>query len=821
MTHNWVRGARGGFLAAFLVLFAGVLLAPSGVRAQSRVLPETITEPTSTSCGAWRRVSDYVAEADCTFSRARDKVIAVDRNRDGKLDFAEDTWLFDVSFNEGIELIVQFDKQGAAQEALIYDDVNSDRRVDYVLSGSDVTVTEATFPTVKLRADGDWWLPNGDLNYNVTITVDGAYLTIYGSTTPEGMRVKDGKPDWVYEMVDEERDGVPDYWTYRLLTQMPRTWNVTRFSTFVNTKQTKPQVLRDILFWPYLMAERAYENYSADPANYRAGTDRMFSTNPFVEIGWPIARVNTAGFRGYPIEQGWWVNSQSPIELDKKVAGNFENPHAWYDLAQDNDNNPELNVRVVYWNPNDPNYPIATYPFNEIRYSWNQANTEGLAFDYKLGLAAQHEVDSFVKVDEYDIQVVPFEDLPSWVVERPWNTVSFIVSEGLNYQSSEGIYEWAPSTSLDGVAERYVNGIDTTPPLNEFSFLQPKLRGEYALELEDQPWLYFSAIDRELHLRGSLSGMWRLSEDTFVHYANLGGDKINAWRLERNGKVLQRLYATRTHLVFTMGNRVMIREAAATTPLFETLPPTNHAEWKALGALLDRHEGDLTAGNLASMFAQFDGPDMVLEGVDLQHFQLTPAGFRFEADVDRATADGRGAPELSGLASGSYVFSFDGALVVEPATPPQLSLEIEIPKGQPLEQGVPIMVRVHAHNAGNTDAISTTFVLETAFDGAPVIVDQRRLDVSAEGDETVELSLPLWREGAWELRARLLGPEELTLASTNLAAGDVASSLDQPGSVLELSSVNAQLAILSLVVIVCGSVLAGYLALRDVREEHA
>ena len=71
-----------------------------------------------------------------------------------------------------------------------------------------------------------------------------------------------------------------------------------------------------------------------------------------------------------------------------------------------------------------------------------------LDWDFGLSLTGSNPITSTVTFGEYPVQMVPHDDLPSWVVTRPWVNATLVATEGRPYKSSEGIYEWS---TLEGV----------------------------------------------------------------------------------------------------------------------------------------------------------------------------------------------------------------------------------------------------------------------------------------------------------------------------------------------------------------------------------
>lgn len=695
-------------------------------------------------------------------------------------DFKNDAWVFDAGADGSAELVIQFVTFDGWVEARLFDDADGDGRVSYLVgSAGGVIMSEARDPSVIVRAVPDWFRPDGSLNYQLMFLQDGGLHLQEQFPELQQLLKRDGRPDFEYTLVDENNDGVPDYTTFRLLAEVPRVLGVPRFGVQRNVGQGAPRPSTASIFWPLL---------GRDPSD-RLGN--YFETMPTIAVDWSVGRIVAAGQTGYPIEHGYHINSLKAAIPGARATPNFENMMAFYDLSNDHDRYPELHIRHRYYEPEDIFGEQVSPALNEIRYSWTERNPDGLFWDYKLGLAGRYVIASTVNVGPYALGVVPFEDLPAWVVSRPWEIVTFVASEANAYASSEGIYEWAPiedksaditRTGGDATAdlsragiESFIRGGSVRPPHEKFTGMRVGYRGEYSLDYRGQPRLYFSRVDRRLHLLGAERGLWQVSARSELRYRDLNGDgMIDQWVLNEfteQGQLNESraLHVTGSHLVLDTPEGVMIRRAATNASVFSTLPPTNPAEWASLRNLLEEHERLIDATNLQDMLNQFPGPTLMVHGATLRDFrQLDDDGFRFVLDLAPGwTQEGAAGFELPAAGAGTFVAAYDGRLSLEPLRPAHLVIQSEAlgDDGRGLEPNVNGLVRVSIRNEGLEDVRGAELITERRNDtGEYVELDRREVAAPAGKPTVLNVPWPGAAAGNWDVRFSVQQPEGTTLA---------------------------------------------------------
>lgn len=702
--------------------------------------------------------------------------------------FNHGTWLFDANSDETIELIIRFGQTGATTFAHIFVDQNSDATVNYVIEENNLIVTEGatsifpseTLPSVTMTVQGDWYLPNGLLNWNIQITTDGQNIYKYlpyrieliGIITSVWDRYfsLDGNVDTIWEFHDTDLDGIPEYGLWRLMAEVPRTSGAARSWLWVNKGINSPSILPNPTFWMYLYPKDVLletlpvvdTTLLAPTANLPSGSN-YFDQQIFFEMDWESAKFSPPIFQGYPIEDGFHVHTLQRLEKGISNYVNFENIQAYYDLAQDVDGAPELHIRHRYYEAGDFFGGNLAEPVNEIRWSWNQWNTNEGGWHYKIGLAGRHAVDQMVSLPDFSFYGIDRDILPEWVSQREWDQATFIATEGVNYLSTEGIYQWGPVESLlnadEGISDnlqmsRYLAGEIEGNPRTSFSSIQPGLRGEFAPELFAQPWLYFSPIDRKLHLKGAEYCIWQLDNERSIRCNNLDGDPyLDHWQYI-NGDETSNFYLTDDYLLLEQANQVVIRAAQVSPVLFETLPPRDHEEWTTLQTQLTTHQRNFAAGDFAALLNQFEGQEQILEGAAIQDFRHIPKGFRFTLQFDRPFLSIVQIFDSEMLVSTSSSYSViyqNGSWEVEEASPPHLIWSNFKLDAAVVEQGRPVDINVMVNNTSNTDHRGIRYTLTATQGDVSLQIIESELNVLS--GENVRIS-SVWvpeQAGVWEI----------------------------------------------------------------------
>lgn len=750
---------------------------------------------------------------DCSFYTSHDRILVYDGAGDMRYsddwsqatDFRDDTWIFDAGADGRAKLIIQFSTTADGVQADVYDDEDGDGQVSYVVRSGRATVTESRFPALRITSVPNWTRPDGGLNYNFSIVQYGPLLAEEAESSLLAPYIKRGSnpvSEWL--SVDADGDGIPEYYLFRLLATVPKGLAVERAGLLSNEGRVLPKPSSAAVFWPWL---------GRDPNDSR---QNYFATAPTIDYDWGQARVRQAGSVGYPVERGFHINSLRYMLPNVRYVPDFENMMAYYDLANDHDTFPELHIRHRYYEPDDAYGEKVSPALNEIRYSWNQLNQPGLDWDYKLGLAGRHLITSTVAYGDFSLAIVPYEELPRWVTSNTWDFATFVAREGQGYSSSEGIYEWAPieekgddvvnadeaatAGSKRPSAYDYVQGITAEPPRDKFRSIRSGLRGEYSFKYGIRPYLYYSPVDRKLHLLKAEGGIWNVDDNTEVRYANLnGGEYLDQWTyIQRiTGPqaitITQQLNVAGSHLLYSGGDEVVIREARAAPSLFETLPPTNNDEWQALGKKLGSGGNSFRPGDFKDMMRQFAGPEATITRAALRDYRPVGAdGFRFVLDLQPGfSVSGSAGLNLAGLSPGAYLVSYNGSFAVQPLTPPKLSLKmIALPA---LDTGPvvdsPVLLQVEASNAGLEDAVGLNLIAATRS-GQATQTEIGRQSLDAKSGLPVRAQLNWWPKsgGPTDVRVWLEGPNGEVMAETTERLNVATGKSDAPQALIFLSS---------------------------------
>ena len=284
---------RLGWLWASLGMLILLLALPgSGASAQGRVVDPVLTQQDLDGDGA-----PDLTVLGCSFSTDVDQVLVYDRNGNmpwsdewqTATDFEDDLWIFDAGSDGTAQLIIAFSFEDGRQTAYLYDDQDQDGRVEYEATGTAVEITESQFWRLKVVA-GSTWMVGERVSAELKFFWDGAGLRADMPQNYLDSLPVDGEIDFEWELVDWNRDMIPDYSLGRLLAPSPQNWAMPRAGLRVNSGSHNPAPPEGYLFWPLL---------DADPLGAEV---KFFDYPPTVAIDWSLARVQNVRLPGYPIE---------------------------------------------------------------------------------------------------------------------------------------------------------------------------------------------------------------------------------------------------------------------------------------------------------------------------------------------------------------------------------------------------------------------------------------------------------------------------------------------------------------------------------------
>lgn len=688
----------------------------------------------------------------------RDRLLVFDETDqmpwEGSLDrylcYERCSWVIDLYGDFQADLIIKFrDGNGDALEALIFDDINSDGKLPFEYEGKTLLVSEASFPKLVFRVEQGWWLDNGDVNWNLSILVDGSDIdqrnTYRFSETWQPYLGYDGAPDTSLVFFDINLDGTPEYGMWRLLADAPDiTLPIGKTFLWKNVGLKKPRLQSQYLFWPYLVIE------PDDTLMY-------FDTTPYFTVDWDSRQIDRLSFDGYPIETGYHVNTFTAFQLHEANYANFENMQAYYDLAEDSDNYPELHARIGYFESDDPIvFPGVTV--ENIRYSWNLKNTSGLSWDYKLDLIGNHKLDGSEEFPDFSFVTIPYAQLPGWIMEKPWEIVNLISVQQRNYLSTEGIYETgAISTGSDQALWAYMGGWEDASPLlgPEEIQLTDGLRAEVAPQLRDRVALYYSPVDKLLHLFKSEYGVWRVNQSESVKYESLGPEGyVDHWIYLHEGNSTQELWCVSGQVIYYdhVESILKWKKASCQGMLFQ--PPDDHASWKNMQKL-EANFGQETPTFLPrSMFTALPGEESGLTGVAAKDFRHVASGYRLILYINYVSSQfGSEQIDVPMPQPGVYVLQWiDGEFNITPFRPAEIELALHVihePYGMYLE----------AANHGDEDLRGLSLQITSSCGGEERELSWQKLNLLAGEEYHLSLRLLPPIDNSCTLYAQVLKPD--------------------------------------------------------------
>jgi hypothetical protein len=570
----------------------------------------------------------------------------------------------------------------------------------------------------------------------------------------------DGTPDFLIEVRDADRDGHPDLEWIDAWPNAPSGWGVHRTELMVNPEDDEPPIMGSI-FWPFL------------GSGFGFNKDYQKSFPP-VRVDWNKAAVASIGefVASRFNDNSWFVYSIRRVRPAELSPVNFEAPFAFYDLAADDDGYPELQIRFVQSLVGDLNLVRSVgvrgtnpVPIQVIRYSWDQDNNR--SWDFKIGLIGRHTVSETVQVDNLLLRMVPPSVLPDWINDREWDGATFAAAETDRYWTSEGIYAWGPSEMWrDG----FITGLLDAPPEEEYQTIDPGFRGEYAFDFHARPMLYFSPLDRKLHLLKARGGVWNVDDTGEVRYANLDGDAyLDQWQYLEGGELRRQLNLAAGHLVYAGDGEVWLKQAEVPPALFESMLPRNHEEWLALGHKLEQYRRDFAPGDFEAMMKQFDGPTARIQGATLRDSRLTESGFRFVLELSPGFRWDSELPitGASGLKPGTYLVQLSGeSLSMVPLTPPVLSIRGNrlAFETQTITELNPLRMKVVMENRGLQDVKSLRVHFYAEQNGMRQVLDEVEATVPGEGHQVVSTLWMPRQSGVWTIGLEVEAQDEGLLA---------------------------------------------------------
>ncbi len=686
------------------------------------------------------------------------------------VDFINEVWSFDVGANGAIALLIHFHRgEDGALLADLYTDPDGDQRVEYGVALGQLDLFDTEYWTVRVTAADGWWQRDDMLNYNLTVEIDGDVQGMVRSHALYNLIATDGVIDVRATIEDADGNGNPDYDLRQLVFPNVPGGNFERTMLTVNPYQAeRPAPDRSYVFWEHLSSARLSYVRTPNRDGYAS-----------IQMDWAAGTlVAVTQFVGSHVEDHWYMQSFNAWEPDGINNFNFENPVGFYNLSGDIDGWPEVHARVTYRPPGDDSLSrqgleIGERPALHYRYSWRQDDDQ--LWDYQFSVLGNHQMTDVVTVGDLQFYSIPYADIPGWMMERTWQMADFVVVRDPDFNrprnsGTEGLYEVIATNPRYGWFYLYgKEGGD----LNEITDEQvrPGISVQYSREFNDEPTMYLSPVDYQMHMRSAETGRWNVDNESFVFYGNVVPDRyIDQWTYVQRAAdpdappLTRRLTFTPQHMIYSDGEELLIREVQIAPSLFEMSPPASNAEWQQLNEQLERHQTkSFAAGDLRGMAEQFAGATTALANVAVTGLQVNGSDFQFVLDItdtSEVATDDLGV--LDRLTPGTYAVRYsDGAgFSVLPATAPELDLDLQVQRSNFEQQlhVLPPMIAVELANTGQLDVLNSRLQLtasqgDATFDvldsTTQVLPDQTRwvpFDWQMSGPEQWDVSIVL-REG--------------------------------------------------------------------------
>ncbi|MBN1814161.1 MAG: hypothetical protein JXA14_20145 [Anaerolineae bacterium] len=635
-------------------------------------------------------------------------------------DFLNDVWLFQVKSGEETKLILRFTQSQEGYVAELYDDFNEDRNVSYrVHDPAHVEILESSFPTVRMSAAQYWLLTDGRVNYMVQITIlrplpEGFMQPLYYDYLPVAGNVSSAR-----EVVDSDNDGNPNYELRQLFPTAQADLPIYRSQINVNISNTPCPNFEEALFWPYL-GDTRLEDWSQQQV--QRGPENL---SPPIKVDWQTGLIKgVASFLPYyGLGDQWMILTTKAIEKQKVNELDWEQ-FAYYDF--DGDTVMDALFRLVH----QPVTPVwiasRAYHFEQASFAWRNQERNKIRWNYELEVAGLHELSSTeVKFKDFAIRAVPYAELLKHF-SRPvdWAYATFVAADSGAYGGNEGIWEWGtlegvqtdislppPEQVIPGAMaaqHNYLRGLMDNSPADLYSKIREGFRGEYA-DLSGPASLYFSSIDRRLHLIRADKGLWNLGGGREIQYRSLSGVYLDCWILLESGQSVKYLYAPAGYLIYQDGDGVQIFRADTPPALFTTTPPRDGTEWQDLNSKLDAYHLDAAPDDFLAMAKQFGEPRTVISAASLRDFRLTDDGYRFVLTLRSNSAIEGEDLGLNRPTPGEYVVALSqGAFAMQPLTPAQPEIvpgTLRSSSSHPLAFE-PVRIEAVMYNAGLEDETS-------------------------------------------------------------------------------------------------------------------
>lgn len=770
------------YLTVVVILFVTVLSQPdtaSAARFQEEAGILSFLQQDLDGDGAPDRgviMAEYMGE--------RHKVTVYDQGHDmtwsddwqAGTDFENDVWLFQTERGNQTKLIIRFTHSMGGYLAELYDDFDKDGNVGYELHNlTDIEITEARLPTMRMEAQQPWLLPGGRVNYMTHSTLLrpltlGFMQAYYLQYLPQN-----GTISYEQEVVDIDGDGQADYELGQAFPDAPEGSWVFRSYIKVNLAKSPRANFEGTFLWPYL-GYASSEDWSQKQVQRRPE-----DLSPPIKVDWQAGRIlGLAAFLpSWGLGNQWAVLTSKPIEKHKINELDWE-VFAYYDFNGDTVG--DVLFRLLHQPVSPVQIGSKDYHFEQVSYAWQGQNRGTMRWDFELEMAGLHELPStVVEFKDFGIYTVPFEDL-LWYYSRPsdWAYATFVAAESNAYSSNEGIWEWGTLEGIQTdvsapVEERlvpdsmsaqhnYLRGWVENSPADLYTGIREGFRGEYA-DLIGPASLYFSSIDHRLHLSEAQKGLWNLGSNREIKYANKGGVYLDTWTLLEYDEPVEYLYAPPGYLLYQDGEGVQLFQMDLKPALFTAMPPRNRTEWEELDSKLAEYSVNFEADDFLAMAKQFGEPCLVISDASIRDFRLADEGFRFILTLGSNFALAKEYFDLEVSEPGEYVVtSSDGSLTMEPLAPARVALEMNLDSREDSLR----VFQVRMTNQGSTDLLDVRSSLAQVCEDFTQRFENEAVDLYAGASKDVSMLLPIIADRTCILTAQVLDSEGTVLIVDSL-----------------------------------------------------
>lgn len=669
-------------------------------------------------------------DGDFTEDGTTDRVLIYDRGDDmvraddwrDAVDYRNDLFVYDAGANGQPELAIDFQTREGTFVATLYD--NRTSNLSYRLRSDRFRIQKPESPALTVRSTKPW-IADGQVSYDLRLNVSDPLRTSFTQSQFEDTA---DRIQTDINVSDVDDDGIPDYSIRQIHTDLPQSSGYVRTELTVNRGEEAILSPNDGVLWPYVSSDGGYLKPYGD------------AHSPII-VDWGSGQVRMVGefvaSRGD--EDNYFIYSIDRLSPQNLSPLSFEYPFGFYDLASDNDNRPELQVRMEYYAKGSRRglgsyFQKSPTTFGELRYSWDQDNDGD--WEYKFGGVGTARYVDRTRLGPYRFPSPGYEAFPTWVSNRAWRSAVFVVAPD-GFTSTEGIYEGG--YGVEG--RRTALGLRS----NEgrlFNNASPGFRLEAADEYGDRPRLYYSLIDDQLHLYHLSYGYWTHS-DGHIEYENLDADPyVDRWTRSSNGRN-RTLYASGHGLMYATPNRVVVSASTTNESAFVTSVPTTTTGWEELRRKVGTQpESDLP--DFRSIVADSDGSATAFPELTATGGTTTTDSIRVYARVnEQLSYNGRtfdpGMPVVVVLDS--------TGLEIHERTAPALQLSNVRVTPSVADPGAPITVETTIVNDGWENAENVTCGIK--ING--LMVKKRTVHVGGKQTQTVQMRW--WRRGRIESAA--------------------------------------------------------------------